>query len=216
MKTFNSLYSSIIVLSLVILALSATLPLCSAADSPKYIWNLFAVDPTGNSLTSINPVINPNTNRIATIAIAVTKQIPQGLQVTEDGFSNPTLGIDSVNIVSGATVQNQNGSTTTKYLLQLPVPDTAYPSPIVFTYFVNVVEQPNNPPVNHNATIQFTVNTPSATPTASPTSSPSPEPTASVTPSPSVPEFPVWIITVIGITSTSVAVVFIKRKPKGN
>ena len=191
MKTLNSLSVLLLIaLSLVAVTLLATIPESFCEDSPKYISNLMAVNPTGTSLTTVTPVINPGADRLATIAIAVTKQIPQGLQVTEDGFSNPTLGVNSVDLVSGATIQNQNGSVTSKYVIQLVVPDGVYSSPIDFTYYANVVDQPNQPPVNHNATIQFTVNTLSATPTASPTTSP----TASPMPSPTVPELPIWII----------------------
>jgi hypothetical protein len=220
LKTLNSFsVLLLIVLSLTSALLLATVTESFGADSPKYILGLVAVDQTGTSLTPVNPVINPGADRIATIAVAVTTQIPQGLRVMEDGFSNPVLGINFVDVVPNATIQNVNGSVTSKYLIELVVPVGTYSSPIDFTYYVNVVEQPNQPAVNHNATIQFTVNTSTApTSTANPTPSststltPSASPVSSPNPSPSVPEFPTWIILPLFIAATVLAFASTKKK----
>ena len=188
--------------SLIALALSINIPACLGADSPQYILSSFAVDSTGTSLTPVNPTINPSAN-VATIAIAVTTQIPTGLTVSDNGFTisasgTSKVGLDSVSFPV-TTVQNQNGSVTSKFVLQLSVPSSV-DSPIVgFTYYVKVVDTVGQPAVTHESTqLQFTVttsSTPTPTPTASPTPTPTSTPTSSSTanPSPTVPEFPILI-----------------------
>ena len=218
MKKQMKLLCIVITFSFIALVLSINVPATLGADSPQYVLNSFAVDPTGTSLTPVNPVINPSANT-ATIAIAVTTQVPTGLTVTDTGFTivasgTSKVGLDSVSLPV-TTVQNQNGSATSKYVLQLSVPTTV-DSPIVgFMYFVKVVEVVGQPAVTHeSAQLQFTVTT-SSTPTPTPTPDiPTSSPT--VAPSPTVPEFPVFMVIGLALTVSLVAFSYkIKKHQNG-
>lgn len=207
-------------LSLIIVALIVTVPLCSAADSPQYILSTYAVDSSGNPVAA---VITPVDGE-ATIYIAVTTQVPTGTRVTTSGFSCYADGQPRVNLNSISapisTVTNANGSATSVYRLSLMVPDNLASQSASFEFYttVAIASGETETAVTHTATtqLQYTVtatSTTTSTPTPTATEAPTSVPIDTVNPSPTVPEFPVTAISIIALLAAATAgALAIKKK----
>ncbi len=203
---------------------------CLASDSPQYILNITAIDSTGTSVTPVDQVITPTANN-ASVAFLVTTQIPTGLAIAEQGFRTWTTGTPKVTVTSLTKVfsqQNDDNSTTSKYLIELSVPDIIYSTSVSFAYSMNVTDVEGQPVVNHESNqVYFTVtgvSTPTVPPTFAPTT-PTPTriqgPTVTPTltpiesPTPTVPEFSgiYWVLVML-LVATAIGLLYRVRGSK--
>lgn len=165
MRKFSS---GIVLIFLIVLSLVFSVN-SNAVGATNYVTGIMIVSPVGNSLDQASDIVTPSSDHKANIGVAVTFNIPQGLELMDFGFTTYYNGVPYANYPVENPIgdtQVKSGSFTRKYLLEFDhLSFDNYPAQLVFKGYYDLMDGPNIPGATVYGTyyannISVTINSP--------------------------------------------------------